>query len=92
MVDVEDLTQVQKFTPDGSVEERQFCTVTGLLASEDCDEKETGYYRKSNIPLLCSGNHEYELKKIWAQWDAIDENGGTLPEDYVYDENAGDDD
>ena len=92
MVDIEDTSQVQKFTPDGSVEERQFCTVTGLLASENCDEKETGYYRKSNIPVLCSGNHEYELKKIWAEWDAIDDNGGTLPEDYVYDENAGDDD
>lgn len=84
MKDVEDLTQVQKFTPDGTVEERQFCTVTGLLASEDCEEKETGYYRKSNIPVLCSGNHEYELKKIWAMWDAIDANDGTLPEGYVY--------
>lgn len=92
MVDIEDTSQVQKFTPDGSVEERQFCTVTGLLASEDCEEKEMGYYRKSNIPVLCSGNHEYELKKIWAMWDAIDENDGTLPEGYVYTETFDDDD
>lgn len=92
MVDIEDTTQIQKFTPDGTVEERQFCTVTGLLASDDCEEKETGYYRKSNIPVLCSGNHEYELKKIWAQWDAIDENDGTLPEGYVYKDNDDDDD
>lgn len=91
MKDIEDTTQVQKFTPDGTVEERQFCTVTGLLASEDCEEKETGYYRKSNIPVLCSGNHEYELKKIWAMWDAIDANGGTLPEGYVYTETYEDD-
>ena len=85
MADVEDTTQVQKFTPDATVEERQYCTDTGLLASTNCQNTAVGYYRKSNIPGFCSGNHEEEQKKIWAWWDAVDENEGTLPDDYVYD-------
>lgn len=88
MSEVEDTSQVQKFTADATVEERKFCTDTGLLASANCENTAIGYYRKSNIPEFCSGKHEEEIKKIWDRWNAIDENGGTLPEDYVYAENA----
>lgn len=88
MSEVEDTSQVQKFTADATVEERKFCTDTGLLASANCENTAIGYYRKSNIPEFCSGKHEEEIKKIWDRWNAIDENGGTLPEDYVYVENA----
>ena len=88
MVEIEDTTQVQKFTPEATVEERQYCTDSGLLASTNCQNTAAGYYRKSNIPEFCSGNHEEEQKKIWAWWNAVDENEGTLPEGYVYDPNA----
>lgn len=88
MADVEDTSIVQKFTADATVEERQYCTETGLLASADCEKTSVGYYRKGNLPPFCTGKHEEEQKKIWAMWSAIDENGGTLPEDYLYDPTA----
>ena len=88
MVDIEDTSQVQKFSPDATVEERKYCTETGLLASANCENTAVGYYRKSNIPDFCTGKHEDEQNKIWAWWTAVDENEGTLPEDYVYDPNA----
>lgn len=84
MKDVEDTSIVQNFTADATVEERKYCTETGLLASATCEKTAVGYYRKSNIPEYCTGRHEEELAKIWAKWNAIDENGGTLPADYVY--------
>ena len=80
MVDVEDTSTVQKFNPDSSVEELRYCVETGLLATSDCKDTDIGYYRKSNIPGYCSGNHEEEKQKIWDDWNAIDENGGTKPD------------
>lgn len=80
MVDVEDTSTVQKFTPDSSVKELRYCVETGLLASSDCKDTNIGYYRQNNIPGFCSGNHEEEQQKIWDMWNAIDENGGTRPE------------
>jgi len=44
----------KNFKPDFNVESRGFCTATGALASERCPDKETGYYRKDNIPEICS--------------------------------------
>lgn len=79
MIDVEDTSTVQKFTPDSSVEELKYCVETGLLASSECKDTAVGYYRKSNIPTFCSGNHEEERDKIKKEWDAIDDNGGTRP-------------
>lgn len=87
MQDIEDTTQVLKFTPDATVEERKYCTATGLLASENCENTNIGYYRKSNIPDFCTGKHEEEIAKIWDLWNAIDENGGTIPVDYEYVQN-----
>ncbi len=83
MVDIEDTSQVQTFTPNASVLEMQFCSDTGLLASTSCENTETGYYRTSNIPDFCSGDHEFEQAKIWHRWRAIDRNDGVLPEDYI---------
>ena len=84
MNDIEDTSVVQNFTADATVEERKYCTETGLLASANCEKTAVGYYRRSNIPDYCTGKHEEELAKIQAMWAAIDENGGTLPADYVY--------
>lgn len=84
MSDVEDTSQVQSFVPDATVEERKYCTETGLLASVNCEKTAVGYYRKSNIPAFCSGKHEEEVSKIWSMWEAIDANDGLLPADYAY--------
>ncbi len=73
MKDIEDTSVVSNFTPDPSTIERRYCTQTGLLASSACTETDIGYYRVSNIPTYCSGNHELEIEKINERWDAVDE-------------------
>ncbi len=83
MADVEDTSMVQTFTADSTVVELQYCTETGLLASTNCENTDTGYYRANNLPDFCSGDHEFEIAKIWHMWNVIDKNDGTLPEDYV---------
>ncbi len=77
MSEVEDTSVVQKFNADSSVVEMKYCTETGLLASSQCKDTAIGYYRKSNIPTFCSGDHEKEIEKIKKEWDDIDDNGGT---------------
>lgn len=72
MAEVEDTTQVSKFTPDSTVVERRYCLETGLLASADCTKTDVGYYRKSNLPTFCSGDHEAETDRIQAEWEKID--------------------
>lgn len=42
--------------PD-TVEKLTYCTKTGKLASNSCYSTATGYYKKSNEPEYCSGNH-----------------------------------
>lgn len=42
------------------VEEIYYCTKTGLRASGTCPTAEVGYYKPSNIPPYCSGNHGSE--------------------------------
>lgn len=73
MVAIEDTSTPCSFTPDPTTIERKYCAVTGLLASSECTETEIGYYRISNIPRYCSGNHEDEIAKINEYWDEIDE-------------------
>ena len=77
MSEVEDTSVVQKFNADSSVVEMKYCKETGLLASSQCKDTAIGYYRKSNIPTFCSGDHEKEIEKIKKEWDDIDGNGGT---------------
>lgn len=73
MIDLVDTNTSQKFTPDPTVVERSFCTESGLLASTACTSTRTGYYRSSNVPEFCSGNHEAEIQKINDYWEAFDE-------------------
>ncbi|MGN0594327.1 MAG: transglycosylase domain-containing protein [Hominimerdicola sp.] len=40
-----------------SVVQLKYCTKTGLIASDHCYSTETGYYKQSNVPGYCSGNH-----------------------------------
>lgn len=73
MKEIEDTSVVSSFTPDPSTIERKYCTETGLLASSLCQSTDIGYYRASNVPKYCSGNHEEEVQKIKDEWAAIDE-------------------
>ncbi len=43
----------EKYTDD--VVSRTYCTSSGLIAGENCSGTATGWYKKSNIPAVCSG-------------------------------------
>lgn len=73
MVNLVDTSQPSKFVPDPDVLERKYCKETGLLASSKCTDTDIGYYRKSNIPDMCSGDHEAEIQKIKDYWQQIDD-------------------
>ncbi|MCH5203360.1 MAG: transglycosylase domain-containing protein [Oscillospiraceae bacterium] len=73
MVDVEDTTVESKFSADSTVIQRQYCTTTGLLASEDCEKTNVGYYRRSNLPGYCTGDCEYIAEGIINRWQELDE-------------------
>ncbi len=72
MEDIQDTSQNKLFIPDPTVLERQYCMESGLLASSSCTQVNIGYYRPSNIPTFCSGDHEEEQQKIRDYWNAID--------------------
>lgn len=66
MIDIQDTSQVLNFVPDPSVVERQYCTMTGLLSTNKCSSTNTGYYRASNLPEYCNGDHGTIRKQIKA--------------------------
>lgn len=35
----------------------EYCTQTGLLKSDNCNETKVGYYKKDNIPQVCNYKH-----------------------------------
>ena len=45
----------EKFSP--IVEQRTYCTETGLLASDGCTSRATGWYSKENLPGTCTASH-----------------------------------
>lgn len=64
MQDVQDTSQPLYFSPDSSTLEREYCTQTGLLATNKCKDTELGYYRQSNVPNYCNGDHAAIQKQI----------------------------
>lgn len=73
MINLVDTSQPSSFVPDPDVLERKYCMETGLLASAKCTKTDVGYYRPSNVPAICSGNHEAEIQKIKDKWQKIDD-------------------
>ncbi len=67
MKDIQDTSQVLKFTPDASTVEKPYCTMTGLLATNKCESTEIGYYRKDNLPAYCNGDHKTIRAQIRAE-------------------------
>lgn len=53
---LEDVEVTKNFTPDSTVIERQYCRMTGLLATTRCYNTQIGYYRISNLPALCNAD------------------------------------
>ena len=45
--------EVKNFTYDGSVIQKNYCTVTGKLASLECKSTRVGYYKSTYIPEEC---------------------------------------
>ncbi|MGI5958138.1 MAG: transglycosylase domain-containing protein [Massiliimalia sp.] len=39
------------------VTKQTYCRDTGLLAGSGCTNVDTGYYKQSNLPPVCAGNH-----------------------------------
>lgn len=72
MIDIEDTSVTSRFITEPSVIQRDYCADTGLLATTACEHIDVGYYRPSNIPGYCSGDHEAEQQKIWDYWNAFD--------------------
>lgn len=58
--DIAENEEIKTFKPSSEVVTREFCTVTGLVAGENCSSTSTGYYKRTNIPGVCSGNHVEE--------------------------------
>ncbi len=81
MVDVQDTSQILKFTPDTSVVERNYCNATGLLATSKCKNTTVGYYRRDNIPDYCSGDHDAIIKDIQSILHEEDVAAGVVKED-----------
>ncbi len=67
MQDIQDTSEVLRFVPEPSVVEKRYCTMTGLLATNKCSETATGYYRASNIPEYCNGDHKAIRAQIRAE-------------------------
>ena len=55
--DIAENEEIKTFKPSSDVVTREFCTVTGLVAGENCTSTSTGYYKRTNIPGVCSGEH-----------------------------------
>ena len=58
MVPVTEGEPPQSFTPSNDAVVLNYCTETGLIATEACPNTQIGYYRKTHIPLSCDSNHD----------------------------------
>lgn len=67
MQDIQDTSEVLRFVPEPSVVEKRYCTMTGLLATNKCTETAIGYYRASNLPEYCNGDHKEIRAQIRAE-------------------------
>ncbi len=53
--------EYKSFVESDSVVSKEYCTITGDLATSSCP-KSVGWYKKSRIPSMCSGNHQVETE------------------------------
>lgn len=55
--DIAEKEELKTFTSTNSVVKREYCTKTGLIAGSNCSDTAVGYYKRTNIPPTCSGEH-----------------------------------
>ncbi|MBQ8396529.1 MAG: hypothetical protein IJX54_06035, partial [Oscillospiraceae bacterium] len=55
--DIAENEDLKEFEATSSVVQREYCEVTGLIAGSNCADTLTGYYKRTNIPATCSGEH-----------------------------------
>ena len=55
--EIADAGTITEFPASSSVVTREYCLESGLLAGSRCTETAVGYYKRSNIPVTCSGDH-----------------------------------
>lgn len=48
--------EVKEFSESSYAIDRFYCTETGLLATDGCESKAIGWYKKNNVPTVCK-NH-----------------------------------
>ncbi|MGN0675059.1 MAG: transglycosylase domain-containing protein [Oscillospiraceae bacterium] len=61
--DIAEAEEGKEFPECPDVQEYYYCTKTGLLASAKCPTGSVGYYKKSNIPEMCSGVHQSDKEE-----------------------------
>jgi penicillin-binding protein 1A len=54
----------QKFKDTGNLVQKSYCTETGLIATDACPKKSTGWYIKSAMPATCSKHKKGVLPSI----------------------------
>lgn len=55
--DIAEAGERKTFKESTGVVQRQYCTETGLVAGSNCTSTSTGFYKRTNIPGVCSGEH-----------------------------------
>lgn len=55
--DIAEAGELKSFKSSSSVVLRDYCTETGLIAGNNCSSTSTGFYKRTNIPGVCSGDH-----------------------------------
>ena len=55
--DIAEAEEIKTFQESSNVVQREFCTATGLIAGNNCESTSIGFYKRTNIPGVCSGDH-----------------------------------
>ena len=76
--DICEAGELKTFKASNNVVQREYCTETGLIAGSSCTSTSTGFYKRTNIPPVCSGDHMYpdidKSKKPVIVTDGVDTN------------------
>lgn len=79
--------EIKTFASTSSVVKREYCTSTGLIAGRNCSDTAIGYYKKTNIPATCSGEHgkseqDLLMDKVGKSGTAVIPTDGLDTEEY----------
>lgn len=75
MTSIYDGYEPRSFELDSTgVTQQTYCRDTGLLAGAGCTNVDTGYYKQSNLPPVCAGNHVAPEEETATSDPAAEEN------------------